>query len=406
MIANAPAGALAGLKVIDLSRVLGGPFCTQWLGDHGADVIKIEPPQGDETRHWGPPFDDNGASSYFLGVNRSKRGISLDLREEAGRTVLMRLLEDADFLIENFKTGTLAKWGIDYDPVLRDRFPRLIHCRITGFGADGPLGGFPGYDAVVQAMAGWLSVNGSAESGPTRLGIPMVDIGTGLSAAFGLLAALYEREKSGIGQFLEVSLYDTAVSLLFPHAPNWFLDGKRPTLFGNQHPNVVPYGTFTTLTCDIFIGVGNDGQFARLTDTLGKPELASDERFATNSARNTHRSELKVELETLLASRNGEEICNALMRNGVPAGPVLGVPEVVTHPHTLHRQMVVEIGNYRGLGNPVKLARTPPQLSKAPPRFGEDTREVLMEAGLKTDEIKTLIDSGIVSALSEEPAET
>lgn len=406
MNVSAPTGALAGLIVIDLTRVLGGPFCTQWLGDHGADVIKVEPPQGDEVRQWGPPFDKHGTSSYFLGVNRSKRGMSLDLREEAGRAILMKLLENADIMVENFKIGTLNKWGMDYESVLKERFPRLIHCRITGFGADGPLAGLPGYDAVVQAMAGWLSINGTAESGPTRLGIPMVDIGAGLSAGFGILAALYERERSGRGQFLEVSLYDAAVSMLFPHGSNWFVGGKRPQLQGNQHPNIAPYDTFATKTGDVFIGVGNDRQFSRLVAALGKPELATDQRFTTMHARNDHRPELKNELESLLASHDGEEICETLMKAGVPAGPVLEVPEVVKHPHTLHRNMIVDIGDYRGLGNPVKLSRTPPRPTKAPPRFGEDTRDVLAEAGIAADEIEALLASGIVSALSDEPAET
>ncbi len=406
MNVTTPIGALDGLKVIDLTRVLGGPFCTQWLGDHGADVIKVEPPQGDEVRHWGPPFDDNRTSSYFLGVNRSKRGISIDLRQEAGRGILLKLLEGTDVLIENFKIGTLAKWGIDYQDVLKDRFPRLIHCRITGFGADGPLGGLPGYDAVVQAMAGWLSINGAPESGPTRLGIPMVDIGTGLSAAFGILAALYEREQSGRGQFLEVSLYDAAVSMLFPHASNWFVGGKRPQLQGNQHPNVAPYDRFRTKTGDVFIGVGNDRQFSRLVTVLGKPELATDQRFATMDVRNAHRPALKSELEALLAYHDGEKICQILMKKGVPAGPVLEVPEVVEHPHTLHRNLVVDIGGYRGLANPVKLARTPPSSKKAPPRFGEDTRDVLTELGLTSEEIKDLLARGIVSALANDFAET
>ena len=388
-------GALSGLRVVDLTRVLGGPFCTQWLGDLGAEVIKVEPPQGDETRAWGPPFDGKGASSYFLGVNRSKQGIALDLREEKGREVLLRLLDGADILIENFKIGTLEKWGLGYEETLKPRFPRLVHCRITGFGPDGPLGRFPGYDAVVQAMSGWMSVNGTTDSGPTRLGIPMVDIGTGITAAFGIMSAIYERERSGEGQFLEVSLYDTAVSLLFPHASNWFLGGARPAPVGNAHPNVSPYDTFATRTCDIFIGVGNDGQFARLCKALGKPELAQEPRFSGTGERNVNKAELKQELEALLADQDGETFCETLMQNGVPAGPVLGVPEVVEHPQTLHRDMVVEMDGYKGLGNPIKLARTPPHPAKRPPRFGEDTRTVLARLGYAQDEIEALVGSGI-----------
>lgn len=224
-----PTGALRGVKVVDLSRVLGGPYCTQILGDHGADVIKIEPPSGDETRGWGPPFrEEDGAASYFLGVNRNKRGMALDLRQEAGREVLLRLLADADVLIENFKTGTLEKWGVGRD-ALAARFPRLIHCRVSGFGADGPLGGLPGYDAILQAMGGIMSVNGEAEGGPMRVGLPVVDMVTGLNAAIGVMMALRDRETTGRGQFVEAALFDSALSLLHPHAPNWFMSGRKPS---------------------------------------------------------------------------------------------------------------------------------------------------------------------------------
>src|SRR5215469_4324791 len=200
------AGALAGLRVIDLTRVLGGPYCTMVLSDHGAEVIKLEPPQGDETREWGPPFDDAGDASYFLGINRNKKGVALDLAKSAGREVLLRLLADADVLVENFKPGSMEKWGLGYADVLSERFPRLIHCRVSGFGADGPLGGFPGYDAVVQAMAGMMSINGTEASGATRLGIPIVDMASGLNAALGIMMAVYERARSGVGQFLDITL--------------------------------------------------------------------------------------------------------------------------------------------------------------------------------------------------------
>lgn len=388
-------GALSDIKIIDLTRVLGGPFCTQWFGDFGADVIKIEPPQGDETRQWGPPFNDKGTASYFIGVNRSKRGMSLDLRTEKGRIILLKLLEDADVLIENFKVGTLTRWGLDYDSVLKDRFPKLIHCRISGFGKEGPLGGFPGYDAVVQAICGWMSVNGSPAAGPTRVGIPMVDIGTGMSSAFGIMVALHEREKSGKGQFLDMSLYDTALSLLFPHAANWFIGNKRPQLTGNQHPNVFPYDTFATKTCDIFIGVGNDGQFARLCDVLGRPELARDERFFTNGDRCQNRFLLRGELEQQLSNHDGESISLSLMANAVPAGPVLDVPEALEHEHARLRRMVVELGEYKGLGNPVRLSRTPPQPHRIPPEFGQDTRSILAEIGCDENEIDDLIRSAV-----------
>lgn len=394
-------GALHGLKVIDLTRVLGGPFCTQWLGDLGADVVKIEPPQGDETRTWGPPFKDD-ASSYFLGVNRSKRGISLDLSKPQGREVLLRLLAEADVLIENFRTGTLEKWGLGYDEVLKERFPRLVHCRVSGFGSDGPFGGFPGYDAVVQAYSGLMSVNGDATTGPLRLGVPIVDIATGISAAFGIMAALYERAVSGTGQFLECSLYDTAVSLVYPHGANYFLSGKPPQRHGNPHANVSPYDKFQTRDGEIFLGVGNDGQFARLCDTLGVPEMAQHPQFRSNSDRLTNRLALRARLEALFADWEPEPLCRTLMQRGVPAGPVNEFPQVADHPHTQHRQMVVDIDDYRGLGNPVKLQRTPAVYDRKPPHFSEHTRNVLLEAGFSASQIKELAAAGIVPAAAEE----
>jgi formyl-CoA transferase len=391
-----PPGTLSGLKVVDLSRVLGGPFCTQWLGDLGAEVIKVEPPQGDETRAWGPPFDGDGTASYFIGVNRAKRGISVDLSTPEGREIILKLLADADVLLENFRIGSLEKWNLGYEQVLKEMFPRLVHCRISGFGADGPLGSYPGYDAIVQAMAGWISVNGSPEGGPTRLGIAMVDMGTGMAAAIAIMSALYERASSGNGQFVEVSLYDTALSLLFPHASNWFMGGKRPAPTGNAHPNLAPYETYETGTTDIFLGAGNDGQFAKLCDVLGAPELTKDPRFVTNGDRNTNKVELKVELEKLLADHDGEKIFAKLMERGVPAGPVLGVPEVLAHPHTAHRDMIVELGAYKGMGNPAKYSRTPRSPSRPPPRFGEHTEEVLGELGYSDAEIEKLAGDGII----------
>jgi len=256
-------GALAGLVVVDLTRVLGGPYCTQVLADHGAEVMKIEPPQGDEVRDWGPPFQD-GDASYFIGVNRNKRSLGLDLSRPEGRQVLLRLLEQADVLIENFKPGTLEKWGLGYENTLQARFPRLIHCRISGFGATGPLGGYPGYDAVIQAMTGWFSVNGKPESGPTRAGIPLVDIGTGLFAAIGVLMALEERHRSDLGQFVDTTLFDSGVALMHPHIPNYLLSGKTPGLTGNAHPNISPYDTFPTRTVEIFLAAGNDRAFQRV----------------------------------------------------------------------------------------------------------------------------------------------
>ena len=299
--------ALTGFRVIDLTRVLGGPYCTQILGDHGAEIIKVEPPQGDETRDWGPPFAGDYAS-YFAGVNRNKRSIALDLSREQGRAVVMRLLEGADVLVENFKTGTLEKWGMGYEQCLKARYPRLIHLRVSGFGADGPLGGYPGYDAVVQACAGLISINGSPACGPVRVGTPLVDLRAGLIAVNGILMAALERERSGLGQSIEVTLYDSAISLLHPHAANWFMSGKTPQLAGDSHPNISPYDQFATASCRIFLAIGNDRQFRRLCEELGRPEMAADARFAGNAQRIANRAALTAELESLFAKRDGEAL--------------------------------------------------------------------------------------------------
>lgn len=368
-------GSLAGLKVIDLSRVLGGPYCTQILGDHGADVIKVEPPQGDETRAWGPPFE-NGSSSYFKGVNRNKRGIVLDLKKPEAREMLTVMLETADVLVENFKPGTLEGWGLGAD-VLERRFPRLIHCCVSGFGADGPLGGLPGYDAAVQALVGLMSINGDPGGEPTRMGVPVVDLVTGLNAVIGILMALAERQRSGRGQFVDVTLYDSGLSILHPHLANFFMSGKAPTRSGNAHPNISPYDSFSTGSGQIFLAVGNDGQFAKFCAFIGQPQLATDARFLTNGDRTVNRAALRAELESLLSAHDAASLADGLIRAGVPCAPVLGVPEAVAHPHARHRGMVVEMEGYRGTGTPIKLSRTPASYRLVPPAFGEHTQEVL-----------------------------
>jgi crotonobetainyl-CoA:carnitine CoA-transferase CaiB-like acyl-CoA transferase len=363
-------GALHGLKVIDLSRVLGGPYCTQILADHGADVLKIEPPQGDETRGWGPPFDEHGTASYFLGLNRNKRGMTMDLQQPAQREALLALLQDADVLVENFKTGSMEKWGLGYD-TLSAKFPRLIHCRVSGFGADGPKGGLPGYDAAVQAMVGMMSINGETDANggtSVRLGVPAVDIATGLNAALGILMALHERSKSGKGQFVEAALYDCGLSFLHPHSANHLLDPSRvPGRSGNAHPNICPYDTFATRTVPIFLAVGNDGQFAKLAEQIGAPEMASDARFANNALRSANRIELKRLLEARLTTFDCEPLADRLIRAGVPCAPTRDIPSALADPHTAHRGMVVQIGDYKGVASPIKLSRTPATYRSEPP---------------------------------------
>jgi len=394
------AGALAGLKVVDLSRVLGGPYCTMILADHGANVIKVEPPQGDETRQWGPPFavraDGSRDASYFLGVNRNKRAIALDISLPAGREVLLRLLEDADVLVENFKTGTMEKWQLGYSQTLEARFPRLIHCRVSGFGADGPLGGLPGYDAVVQAMSGLMSINGEVDRGAVRLATPMVDLATGMYSAIAVLMALQERTRSGRGQFVDMTLYDCATALLHPQAANYLLSGIRPVPLGNAHPNVAPYDKWSTRNGEIFIAIGNDRQFRILVELLGQPQLAADARFSSNADRLAHRDELRAALNQAFAQADGHELAERLLRAGAPAGVVLPIDEALASPQAQVRAMVVQTDDIRGVGTPIKLSRTPAQMRCAPPVFARDGDAILRESGFSAEEIAQLKRAGVL----------
>jgi formyl-CoA transferase len=393
-LARSP-GALAGIKVVDLTRVLGGPYCTMILSDHGADVIKVEPPQGDEVRDWGPPFHGDDAS-YFIGVNRNKRAMAVDLRKTEGQKIILRMLENADVLIENFKPGDMERWGLGYHEVLAKRFPRLIHCRISGFGGDGPLGGLPGYDAILQAMTGLMSVNGDASTGPMRLGTAIVDMGTGLYSAIGILMALHERTVSGQGQYLDMTLYDCGMALLHPQAANFFLNGRRPAGTGNPHPNLVPYDKYPTKTCDIFIASGNNGQFRKMCEIIGRPELTDDPRFANNGERNINRVALTEELRAAFAGFAGEDVALKLIRNGVPAGPVLPVDEATAAAHTAHREMVTELDWYKGIGTPIKFSRTPGGTRRPPPVFARDGGEILGQLGYSETEIEALRRDGVV----------
>lgn len=388
-------GALAGLRVVDLTRVLGGPYATQILGDHGADIIKLEPPQGDEVRQWGPPFHE-GDASYFIGVNRNKRSLSADLSRPEGREILFRLLEDADVLVENFKAGTLERWGLGFDEVLAPRFPRLIHCRISGFGSEGPRGGLPGYDAIAQCMTGMFTVNGTPESGPTRIGVPVVDMTTGLYAVVGLLMALIERQRSGKGQFLEVPLYDSALSFMHPHAANFFLSGKLPKLSGNAHPNISPYDTYNTASVPVFLAIGNDAAYAKLCAALGCPELARDERFSTNGLRVTNREALKVELEARLASREGVALCDELLALGLPAGAIRTLDAALDDPQAVYRGATLEAGWYRGVNTPLRFSRSRSGLRHLPPKLGADGAAILAETGFDAAQIEALRAAGVI----------
>jgi formyl-CoA transferase len=312
--------------------------------------------------------------------------------------VCLELFATTDVVIENFKVGTMEKWGLGYADALAERFPRLIYCRITGFGPDGPLGKLPGYDAVAQAMTGLISITGMPQSGPVRMGAPIVDLGSGMNAALGIAMALYERERSGLGQLIDITLFDTGLSFLHPHSANWLEDGRLAPLSGNAHPNIAPYDLFPTRTRPIFLGIGNDRQFAIAARVLGAPHLAKDPRFASNAMRKEHTRDLTAELSALLAEWDGDELARLLLEAGVPAGPANTVAQALSDPHTRHRGMIAELDGYRGIASPIKLARSRPRTRKAPPAFAADNHDVLAEAGFDEETIAELLACGAVVA--------
>jgi len=334
-------------------------------------------------------------SAYFNGANRNKRSLGLDLTKPRGREVLMRLLDNADVLIENFKPGTLDKWGIG-NALLREKFPRLVHCRISGFGGDGPRGGQPGYDAIVQAMAGMIAANGSPEGGPTRIGIPVVDITTGLYATIGILMAIIERQASGRGQFVEATLFETGLAVMHPHASNYFFTGKTPVPTGNPHPSLAPYESFQARDGLIFIGVGNDGTFKKLCQVIGRDELAADPRFTTNRSRIDNRDALRIEMEKVFKDFERDALCDSLLAAGLPAGPIQSIDKALESPHAQARGDVVAKDWYKGVASPVRFARNKASLRYAPPGFSEHAADILKEAGLGENEIADLTAAGVV----------
>ncbi|MDH3011188.1 CaiB/BaiF CoA transferase family protein [Gordonia alkanivorans] len=394
--AAADHGILSGTRVLDLSRVLAGPYTAQILADHGAEVIKVEAPAGDETRGWGPPFEDEGATSaYYQSLNHSKENICLDLRTDAGREVLGDLLAGADIVIENFKAGTMARWGFDYDTVLAERHPRMVYCRITGFGVDGPMGGLPGYDAVLQSFGGLMSVNGYPDGAPLRVGIPIVDIVAANMAVSGILLALYERDRSGRGQLVDMTLLDSVISLLHPHAANWVSGGAIPQRTGDFHPTVVPYQVFSARDGDFFVSAANDRQFRSLVGVLGVPELADDPRFVHNGERSRHRVELAAVLGARIAQWDRDDLAERLERAGVPASPVNDVAEALTSPQVRHRGLFLDTDEYRGVGVPISLSRSAHRSPRPAVRRGAHTEEVLAALGYGPRRLAELRSSGV-----------
>lgn len=370
-------GSLAGVRVLDFSRVVAGPLCAQMLADHGADVIKVESRLGDETRHLGPPFLEPGQAAYFSALNRGKRSLELDLSKSDDRAVVEALLLHADVLIENFVPGTMQKWGLGFEDSLSKKFSQLIYCGISGFGAEGPLGGLPGYDAVLQAMCGLMSINGDAHTGPMRTGMPIVDIVTGYNAFSGITMALLARARIGHGQRVDATLFDTALSLLIPHAVNWMASGQTPGLWGNAHPNIPTYNRFDVGDGQMFLGILNDAQFVKFCKKIGRDDLALDARFQTNTSRIENRDVLQAQLDQALKPFTRAELCKSLMEIGIPAGPVHNVAEALQQPHTAARDMLITRPDYQGLGLPIKLSATPGQVSRKPPKLGESNLEIL-----------------------------
>jgi crotonobetainyl-CoA:carnitine CoA-transferase CaiB-like acyl-CoA transferase len=368
-------GPLEGLLVADFSRVLAGPFATMLLGDLGADVVKVEHPDGgDETRGWGPPFLGED-STYYLAVNRNKRSVALDLKQEPGRRAALALAGRADVLVENFKAGAAERLGLGFDQVT-GRNPGLVWCSISGFGR-GAGAELPGYDFLVQAMSGLMHITGSPGGEPTKVGVALVDVLTGLYATAGILAALHERARTGRGQLVEVSLLGSALASLVNQASSYLCTGQSPRAMGNRHPSITPYETLGTADRPLVVAVGNDAQFARLCRVLGLPEAAADPRFATNTARVTNREALVTLLEQALAARGAADWVPALAEAGVPCGLVNDVGEAFALAERLGLGPVVEAGGVPQVANPIRLASSPPSYRLGPPALGEHTAEVL-----------------------------
>jgi formyl-CoA transferase len=402
---------LTGLTVLDLTRVLAGPMSTMILADLGARVIKVERPgKGDDTRHFGPPFvtDSEGKetseAAYFMAANRNKESITLDLAKPEGQEIARALAAKADFLFENFKTGDLAKYGLAYDD-LKDGNPGLIYCSITGFGQTGPYSNRAGYDSLVQAMSGLMSITGHADDqpggGPLRVGIPISDMLTGMYAAIAALGALAHRKDTGAGQFIDISLLDATVATLANQAMNYLATGNAPGRIGNTHPNIVPYQAFATADGYIVVAVGNDRQFERYSAVLGQPGLASDERYATNIDRVRNRDVLIPLLSEIMAGRTTAEWSAAFEEAGIPCGPINTLSDVFEDPQVLARDMKIELdhpvaGTVDLVGSPMVLSKTPVEYRRAPPLLGEHTDAILREIGHSDDAIATLRNQGIV----------
>ena len=393
-------GALDGLRVIDLTRVLAGPFCAMLLGDMGADIVKVEQPgRGDDTRAWGPPFVGE-ESAYFLGVNRNKRGMTLNLKDPAGQEILGQLLGDADIVIDNFKLGTMEKFGFD-DARYEANAPRIVRCSILGYGSTGPRAGLPGYDFLLQAESGLMNITGEIDGDPMKLGVAIVDLCTGLYAMSTILAAINARHKNGIGQAVEVSLYDTGVSLLANVAANFLASGQAAGRYGNGHPNIVPYNAYPTSDGMIALSVGNDAQFATFCAAVGHPEWPEDPRFARNRDRVENRGACDGMISDLFRTDTTAAWLEKLLAAGVSCAPINTVEQALTAAHTVARGLVTTVnhtteGEIKIPGIPFRFSRDPASIRRAPPVLGEHTDAVLSELGKSPEDIAALREAGTI----------
>ena len=400
---TSPIGPLSGLRVLDLTRVLAGPTCTQMLGDLGAEVIKIERPEaGDDTRGFAPPFVPNTKeSAYFVGVNRNKKSVTLDIAKPEGQAIIHKLLEHCDILVENFKVGALAKYGLGYEQLAKTH-PRLIYCSITGFGQTGPYAPRPGYDALIQAMGGVMSLTGEPNGSPQKVGVPVADLFAGLYGCIGILAAVNHRNSTGQGQQIDIGMLDTHVAWLANQGMNYLATGENPPRLGNQHPNIAPYQEFPTKDGYIILAVGNDPTFERFCKAFGQEALLADPRFATNPIRVQNRQLVTDTLTPVMKSKTTAEWIDALEALKIGCGPINTLEQVFADPHVQAREMVVEMAHGSGetvkvIANPVKLSATPPSYRSPPPVLGEHTEEVLASVlKMSASDIAALREKGIL----------
>lgn len=393
-------GALNGIRVLDLSRVLAGPWCGMYLGDMGAEVIKVEPPQGDDTRKWGPPFLES-ESVYFLGCNRNKKGMVIDLSIKAGKQLLEKLIPRFDVLLENYKLQTLEKWGFDL-AWFKKNAPHVVHCSITGYGSKGPQAGLPGYDFILQAESGLMCITGEKNGAPSKYGVAIVDLTTGMMAANSIQSALIARFRTGQGQKVEINLHDTALALLSNVGNSNLATNKESQRYGNGHPTIVPYTTYETADSIVALAVGNDKQFSQLANLLGHPEWLSDQRFQTNSARIKNRDLVDKMVGIEVIKYPTSSLIKLLMNCGIPVGQVKSVHGALNSDQATANSMVTQIdhpliGSYLTLGIPVQLSQTPGEIYKAPPTLGQHTREILKDyLGLDSSEIDSLYLDNVV----------